>query len=63
LNPKLGELPTENSVLIRNGAKSPHTAIFDYYSGVLSYTEVKPLHQWLGTKSFEEQIKFGKDIL
>ena len=53
---------TENSVLIRSGANTPHSAISAYYSRVLSYTEGKTLRQWLGTQSFEEQMKFGKDI-
>jgi RHS repeat-associated protein len=53
---------TRNSVLISSGANSPHTAISAYYSRILSYTEGKTLRKWLEGRSFEEQLKFGKDI-
>ena len=53
---------TENSVLIRSGANSPHTAISAYYSSKRTFTGDQTVPQWLSGQSFEFQMRYGKDI-
>ncbi len=53
---------TENSVLMRSGANSPHTAISSFYSSKRTFTGDQTVRQWLGGQSFEFQMKYGKDI-
>jgi len=53
---------TENSVLIRSGTNSPHSAISSFYSSKRTFTGDQTVRQWMGQQSFEFQMKYGKDI-
>jgi RHS repeat-associated protein len=53
---------TENSILIQSGKGSSHTAISAYYSSIRKFTDGQTVRKWIEKKSFEEQLKFGKDI-
>ena len=52
-----------NIVKISHGADTLHSKISGYYSSVQKFTNGMTVRQWLSSKSYEEQWKFGLDIL
>lgn len=52
-----------NIISIPSGAKDVHQDITKYYNSVQDFTGGKTVRQWLASKSFDEQWKFGIDKL
>jgi len=55
---------TGNLVKLPHGPGTIHNEISSYYSSLAPFTEERQtVRQWLSTQSFEEQYKFGLDII
>ena len=54
---------THNIIRIPGGKGSLHAKISGYYSSIQPFSEGKTVRQWLSTKSFDEQYKFGIEKL
>ncbi len=54
---------TKNLVKVPHGTGSVHAEISGYYSSKRPFTGGMTVRDWLSTKSYEEQFKFGMKIL
>ena len=52
-----------NIIAIPSGADSIHSKISGHYSSKFDFTNGLTIRDWLATKSFDEQFKYGKDLL
>jgi hypothetical protein len=56
---KLGAENIQNTLNVIKLPQGLHRKISAYYSSIQSFTGGKTVRQWLSTKSFQEQYKFG----
>ena len=54
---------TNNLIKLPHGAGSIHAKISGYYSSKQKFTNGLTVREWLSTKSFQEQYKFGIEKL
>ena len=52
-----------NGIAIPHGSGIVHAEISAHYSSKLIFTDGLTVRDWLATKSFDEQLKYGKEFL
>ncbi len=52
-----------NIVKLEHGSGSIHNEISKYYSQIKPFTNGQTVRSWLSGKSFEEQFKFGMEVM
>jgi len=52
-----------NVIAIPHGSGSIHSKISAHYSSKFDFTGGQTVRDWLATQSFDEQIKYGKELL
>jgi hypothetical protein len=52
-----------NIIAIPHGNGSIHSKISAHYSSKFDFTDGKIVRDWLATQSFDEQFKYGKELL
>jgi hypothetical protein len=55
--------PTQNLVKLPNGPGSLHNQISGFYSSKQPFTNGLTVRQWLSSQTFEQQFKFGQDVI
>jgi hypothetical protein len=53
----------KNIISIPHGSGTVHSKISAHYSSKFDYTDGLTVRDWLATQSFEDQFKYGKELL
>jgi len=54
---------TNNVILVRSGAGSPHAQITGHFNSIQQNTNGMRVRDWLANQSFNEQYQYGLQIL